>query len=59
MLGASAGQAVVRLRYANFIGALGGPADRTIDLTVNGSDEQDVAAGDHADRLVDGHATVN
>ena len=40
VLGARTGQAVVRLRYANFIGALGGPADRTIDLTVNGSDVQ-------------------
>ena len=38
VLGAPAGQAVVTLRYANYIGALGGPAPRTIDLTVNGSD---------------------
>jgi alpha-glucosidase (family GH31 glycosyl hydrolase) len=37
VLGAPAGQAVVTLRYANYIGALGGPAPRTIDLTVNGS----------------------
>lgn len=40
VLGASAGQAVVTLRYANYVGALGGPAPRTIDLTVNGSDVQ-------------------
>jgi hypothetical protein len=40
VLGAPAGQAVVTLRYANYIGALGGPAARTIDLTVNGSDVQ-------------------
>jgi hypothetical protein len=40
VLGAPAGQAVVTLRYANYIGALGGPAPRTIDLTVNGSDVQ-------------------
>jgi hypothetical protein len=38
VLGAPAGQAVVTLRYSNYIGALGGPAPRTIDLTVNGSD---------------------
>jgi Glycosyl hydrolases family 31/Domain of unknown function (DUF5110)/NPCBM-associated, NEW3 domain of alpha-galactosidase/IPT/TIG domain/Carbohydrate binding module (family 6) len=38
VLGAPAGRAVVTLRYANYIGALGGPAPRTIDLTVNGSD---------------------
>ncbi|MBV9417878.1 MAG: DUF5110 domain-containing protein, partial [Solirubrobacterales bacterium] len=38
VLGAPAGQATVTLRYANYIGALGGPAPRTIDLTVNGSD---------------------
>jgi alpha-glucosidase (family GH31 glycosyl hydrolase) len=40
VLGAPAGQAVVTLRYSNYIGALGGPAPRTIDLTVNGSDVQ-------------------
>jgi alpha-glucosidase (family GH31 glycosyl hydrolase) len=40
VLGAPAGQAVVTLRYANYIGALGGPASRTIDLTVNGTDVQ-------------------
>jgi hypothetical protein len=38
VLGAPAGQAVVTLRYSNYIGSLGGPAPRTIDLTVNGSD---------------------
>ena len=38
VLGAPAGQAVVTVRYSNYIGALGGPASRTIDLTVNGSD---------------------
>jgi hypothetical protein len=40
VLGAPAGQAVVTLRYSNYIGALGGPASRTIDLTGNGSDVQ-------------------
>ena len=40
VLGAPAGQAVVTLRYANYVGALGGPAPRTIDLVVNGSDVQ-------------------
>src|SRR6202043_140719 len=40
VLGAPAGQATVTLRYANYIGALGGPAPRTIDLTVNGADVQ-------------------
>jgi alpha-glucosidase (family GH31 glycosyl hydrolase) len=40
VLGAPAGQAVLTLRYSNYIGALGGPAPRTIDLTVNGSDVQ-------------------
>jgi alpha-glucosidase (family GH31 glycosyl hydrolase) len=38
VLGAPAGQAVVSVRYANYVGALGGPATRTIDLTVNGAD---------------------
>ncbi len=38
VLGAPGGQATVTLRYSNYIGALGGPAPRTIDLTVNGSD---------------------
>ncbi len=38
VLGAPAGEATVTLRYSNYIGALGGPAPRTVDLTVNGSD---------------------
>jgi hypothetical protein len=38
VLGAPAGQAQVTLRYSNYIGALGGPAPRTIDLVVNGTD---------------------
>jgi alpha-glucosidase (family GH31 glycosyl hydrolase) len=38
VLGSPKGQATVTLRYANYIGALGGPAARTIDLTVNGTD---------------------
>ena len=29
---------MVGLRYSNYIGALGGPAPRTIDLIVNGAD---------------------
>ncbi len=40
VLGAPAGQATVTLRYSNYIGGLGGPAPRTIDLTVNGTDVQ-------------------
>jgi len=40
VLGAPGGQSVVTLRYSNYLGALGGPAPRTIDLTVNGSDVQ-------------------
>jgi len=38
VLGAPAGQAQVTLRYSNYLGALGGPAPRTIDLVVNGAD---------------------
>jgi hypothetical protein len=38
VLGAPAGPAQVTLRYSNYIGALGGPAPRTIDLVVNGTD---------------------
>jgi hypothetical protein len=38
VLGAPAGQARVTLRYSNYVGALGGPAPRTIDLVVNGTD---------------------
>ncbi|MEA2211040.1 MAG: hypothetical protein QOF83_988 [Solirubrobacteraceae bacterium] len=37
VLGAPAGHAAVSVRYSNYIGALGGPAPRTIDLTVNGT----------------------
>lgn len=40
VLGAPAGQAAVTIRYANAIGALGGPAPRTIDLDVNGGPAQ-------------------
>jgi alpha-glucosidase (family GH31 glycosyl hydrolase) len=40
VLGAPAGQATVTLRYANYIGALGGPAPRAIDLVVNDTDVQ-------------------
>jgi hypothetical protein len=38
VLGAPAGQARVTVRYSNYLGALGGPAPRTIDLVVNGAD---------------------
>jgi hypothetical protein len=38
VLGAPAGQAQATLRYSNYLGALGGPAPRTIDLVVNGTD---------------------
>jgi Glycosyl hydrolases family 31/Domain of unknown function (DUF5110)/IPT/TIG domain/NPCBM-associated, NEW3 domain of alpha-galactosidase len=38
VLGAPAGQAQVTIRYSNYLGALGGPAPRTIDLVVNGTD---------------------
>lgn len=38
VLGAPAGPARVTVRYANYVGALGGPAPRTIDLVVNGTD---------------------
>ena len=57
VLGAPAGQAVVTLRYANYIGALGGPASRTIDLVVNGSDVQTLTLPAHEQlgRLVNGH----
>jgi hypothetical protein len=43
VLGAPAGKATVTLRYSNYIGALGGPAPRTIDLVVNGTDTGPVA----------------
>ena len=42
VLNAPAGQATVTFRYANYIGALGGPAPRTIDLVVNGTDVRSV-----------------
>ena len=38
VLNAPAGRAKVTLRYSNYLGALGGPAPRTIDLVVNGTD---------------------
>jgi hypothetical protein len=38
VLNAPAGPAKVTLRYSNYLGALGGPAPRTIDLVVNGTD---------------------
>jgi hypothetical protein len=38
VLGAPPGPAQVTIRYANYVGALGGPAPRTIDLVVNGAD---------------------
>jgi hypothetical protein len=37
VLGAPAGQATVTIRYANYIGAIGGPAPRTMTLDVNGA----------------------
>jgi len=40
VLNAPAGQATLTVRYSNYVGALGGPAPRTIDVTVNGSDTQ-------------------
>ena len=38
VLNAPAGQATLTVRYANYIGGLGGPASRTIDVVVNGTD---------------------
>ncbi|HWG72472.1 MAG TPA: TIM-barrel domain-containing protein [Acidimicrobiales bacterium] len=38
VLGAPAGSAQLSVRYANYIGALGGPAPRTIDVVVDGTD---------------------
>jgi len=38
VLGAPVGTATLTLRYSNYVGALGGPAPRTIDLVVNGTD---------------------
>jgi len=40
VLGAPAGAATVTIRYANYIGALGGPAPRTMSLVVNGTTTQ-------------------
>ena len=37
VLGASAGTADVTIRYSNYVGALGGPAPRTMSLVVNGA----------------------
>ncbi|MHB1876831.1 MAG: TIM-barrel domain-containing protein [Streptosporangiaceae bacterium] len=40
VLGAPAGKAAVTIRYSNYIGALGGPAPRTMTLEVNGAATQ-------------------
>ncbi|HEV3171017.1 MAG TPA: TIM-barrel domain-containing protein [Actinocrinis sp.] len=40
LLGATAGAAEVTIRYANYIGAIGGPAPRTMSLVVNGTATQ-------------------
>jgi len=40
VLGAPAGPATVTIRYANYIGAIGGPAPRTMTLDVNGTATQ-------------------
>lgn len=40
VLGAPAGAATVTIRYANYIGAIGGPAPRTMTLLVNGTPTQ-------------------
>jgi Glycosyl hydrolases family 31 TIM-barrel domain/Glycosyl hydrolase family 31 C-terminal domain/Domain of unknown function (DUF5110)/NPCBM-associated, NEW3 domain of alpha-galactosidase/IPT/TIG domain len=40
VLGAPAGSATVTIRYANYIGAIGGPAPRTMTLDVNGTATQ-------------------
>jgi hypothetical protein len=40
VLGAPAGAATVTIRYANSIGAIGGPAPRTMTLDVNGATTQ-------------------
>ena len=42
VLNAPAGDAILTVRYANYIGGLGGPAPRTIDVVVNGTDVQTV-----------------
>jgi hypothetical protein len=40
VLGAPAGLATVTIRYSNYIGAIGGPAPRTMTLDVNGTATQ-------------------
>jgi hypothetical protein len=40
LLGAPAGPATVTIRYSNYIGAIGGPAPRTMSLVVNGTSTQ-------------------
>jgi hypothetical protein len=40
LLGAPAGAATITIRYANSVGALGGPAPRTMSLVVNGTATQ-------------------
>jgi alpha-glucosidase (family GH31 glycosyl hydrolase) len=40
VLGAPAGPATVTIRYSNYIGAIGGPAPRTMTLVVNGTATQ-------------------
>jgi alpha-glucosidase (family GH31 glycosyl hydrolase) len=40
VLGAPAGTATVTIRYSNYIGAIGGPAPRTMTLVVNGTPTQ-------------------
>jgi Glycosyl hydrolases family 31/Domain of unknown function (DUF5110)/Carbohydrate binding module (family 6)/IPT/TIG domain len=40
VLGAPAGTAEVTIRYSNYVGALGGPAPRTMSLVVGGSTTQ-------------------
>jgi hypothetical protein len=40
VLGAPAGAATVTVRYSNYVGALGGPAPRTMTLVVNGTATQ-------------------
>jgi alpha-glucosidase (family GH31 glycosyl hydrolase) len=40
VLGATAGSATVTIRYSNSVGAIGGPAPRTMTLVVNGTPTQ-------------------
>ena len=56
VLAAPAGPALVTLRYSNYVGALGGPAPRTIDLVVNGTDAGPVTL--HPTASWDGWSTV-